>query len=136
MESLRRQWQNAFLPDRRVFPGLCSKPLEKSIADLRDIRPDYANLKINDEVLVFSPEEVELDDIIVIKPGERVPLDAVVTQGNPSVDTSALTGESIPRDIKPGGRDSQRKININSVIEARVIRKYKRVYRQQDTGSG
>lgn len=45
-----------------------------------DIRPDYANLKINDEVLVFSPEEVELDDIIVIKPGERVPLDAVVTR--------------------------------------------------------
>lgn len=98
---------------------------KKSIADLMDIRPDYANLKINDEVLVFSPEEVELDDIIVIKPGERVPLDAVVTQGSSSVDTSALTGESIPRDIKPGDEILSGSININSVIEARVIRKYK-----------
>lgn len=98
---------------------------KKSIADLMDIRPDYANLKINDEVLVFSPEEVELDDIIVIKPGERVPLDAVVTQGSSSLDTSALTGESIPRDIKPGDEILSGSININSVIEARVIRKYK-----------
>ena len=98
---------------------------KKSIADLMDIRPDYANLKINDEVLVFSPEEVELDDIIVIKPGERVPLDAVVTQGSSSVDTSALTGESIPRDIKLGDEILSGSININSVIEARVIRKYK-----------
>ena len=98
---------------------------KKSIADLMDIRPDYANLKINDEVLVFSPEEVELDDIIVIKPGERVPLDAVVTQGSSTVDTSALTGESIPRDIKPGDEILSGSININSVIEARVIRKYK-----------
>ena len=98
---------------------------KKSIADLMDIRPDYANLKINDEVLVFSPEEVELDDKIVIKPGQREPLDAVVTQGSSSVDTSALTGESIPRDIKPGDEILSGSININSVIEARVIRKYK-----------
>jgi len=98
---------------------------KKSIADLMDIRPDYANLKINDEVLVFSPEEVEIDDIIIIKPGERIPLDAVVTQGTSSVDTSALTGESLPRNIKAGDEILSGSININSVIEARVIRKYK-----------
>uniref|UniRef100_UPI00048DE5ED heavy metal translocating P-type ATPase n=1 Tax=Proteocatella sphenisci TaxID=181070 RepID=UPI00048DE5ED len=98
---------------------------KKSIADLMDIRPDYANLKINDEVLVFSPEEVEIDDIIVIKPGERIPLDAVVTEGTSSVDTSALTGESLPRSVKAGDEILSGSININSVIEARVIRKYK-----------
>lgn len=98
---------------------------KKSIADLMDIRPDYANLKINDEILLFSPEEVEIDDIIVIKPGERIPLDAVVTEGKSSVDASALTGESLPRNIKPGDEILSGSININSVIEARVIRKYK-----------
>ena len=64
-----------------------------------DIRPDYANLKVGDEIRKVSPEEVNIGDIIIVKPGEKVPLDGKVIEGNSMVDTAALTGESVPRDV-------------------------------------
>ena len=73
-----------------------------SIAALMNIRPDYANVQRGDMLEKVDPDEVKIDETIVIKPGERVPLDAVVLSGSSSIDTSALTGESLPRDVDAG----------------------------------
>lgn len=67
-----------------------------------DIRPDFANVEINGQIISTAPEEVEIGSITVIKPGERIPLDGIVEEGNSSIDTSALTGESMPRDVAAG----------------------------------
>lgn len=75
----------------------------RSIADLMDIRPDYANVMRNGTLVQVDPEEVLVGDIIVVKPGERIPLDGVVEEGRSALDTSALTGESVPRDVSVVG---------------------------------
>lgn len=97
---------------------------KKSITELMDIRPDYANVLINGEFHTLKPEEVEVDDIIEIKPGERIPLDSVVTEGYSSVDMAALTGESIPKSVKAGDEILSGCININGVIKAKVTKVY------------
>ena len=74
----------------------------KSIADLMDIRPDYAHVKRDGIIVKVDPDEVEVGEIIIIKPGEKVPLDSRIIEGYSTVDVSALSGESIPLDIKPG----------------------------------
>ncbi|MBQ3062540.1 MAG: cadmium-translocating P-type ATPase, partial [Clostridia bacterium] len=92
---------------------------------LMDIRPDYANIKREDgTVETVDPEEVRPDDIIVIKAGERVPLDAIVLEGHSSLDTSALTGESIPRDVSEGDPILSGCINQNGLLTARVTKEY------------
>ncbi|TAH68857.1 MAG: cadmium-translocating P-type ATPase, partial [Anaerolineaceae bacterium] len=96
----------------------------KSIADLMDIRPDYANVKKEDELIKTDPDEVRIGDIIVIKPGERVPLDARVIQGSSMVDTSALTGESVPRIVEVGNEILSGCINVNGLITAEVTKEY------------
>lgn len=97
---------------------------KKSIAELMDIRPDYANVMLNDELHMLSPEEVEVDDLIEIKPGERIPLDAVVVGGYSMIDTAALTGEAVPKSVKAGDEILSGCINLNGVITARVTKKY------------
>lgn len=97
---------------------------KKSIANLMDIRPDYANLKVGGELIKKTPDQIKIDDIIVIKPGERVPLDSVVILGTSSLDTSALTGESAPRDVESGDEILSGCININGLIEAKVKKSY------------
>ena len=72
----------------------------KSIAELMNIRPDYANLKIGDKIERVSPEQVKIGEIIIVKSGERIPLDGIVLDGTSYLDTSALTGESVPREVK------------------------------------
>ena len=94
----------------------------KSIRELMDIRPDYANVLREGEELVLDPEEVRIGEIIRIKPGERVPLDGVVVKGSGSLDTMALTGESMPRDVHPGEEIISGCINLNSVLEAEVTK--------------
>ncbi len=89
-----------------------------------DIRPDYANVKRGDEVIKVDPDEVQIGDIIVIKPGERVPLDGKVIEGNSMVDTSALTGESVPREVEVGHEILSGCINVNGVITAEVTKEY------------
>lgn len=79
--------------------GIAVGKSRKSISSLMEIRPDIANLKIGNEIEVVDPEEVEIGDIIVVKPGERVPLDGIVIEGSSMVDTSALTGESVLRSV-------------------------------------
>lgn len=74
----------------------------KSIAELMNIRPDYANLKIGDKIEKVSPEQVKIGDIIIVKSGERIPLDGIVLDGTSYLDTSALTGESVPREVQKG----------------------------------
>lgn len=95
-----------------------------SISDLMDIRPDYANVKRGDEILKVDPYEVELGETIVIRPGERVPLDGVVIDGHSMLDTSALTGESVPRDIEPGSEVLSGCINTNGLLTVTVTKNF------------
>jgi Cd2+/Zn2+-exporting ATPase len=107
-----------------LFQGYAVNKSRKSIADLMDIRPDYANV-VKDGILgKADPYDVEIGDIIVVKPGEKVPLDAVVIEGETTLDTSALTGESLPRDAKTGDLILSGCININGVITAKVQREF------------
>ena len=97
----------------------------KSITEYIDIRPEYANLKVGrNEEKVVPPQELKLRQVIVIRPGEKIPVDVVVTLGTGTVDMKALTGESTPKAVKPGDRLYSGSINLNSVLEARVVRLY------------
>ena len=102
------------------FQSYAVNKSRKSIAQLMDIRPDSANVIRDGEPVEVSPEEVEIGEIILIKPGERIPLDGVVCKGSSSLDTMALTGESLPRDVEEGdsvisGSQSLRCIEVVSI---------------------
>ncbi len=107
-----------------LFQDYAVDQSRKSIAGLMDIRPDYANVQRGDALEKVDPDAVKVDEIIVIKPGERVPLDAVVLSGSSSVDTSALTGESLPRDVDEGDMLLSGCINISGLVTARVTKEY------------
>ncbi len=96
----------------------------KSIKDLMNIRPDYANVIRNGEEKEVSPQEVAVDEIIIIKPGEKVPLDGIVTEGNSSLDTMALTGESIPREVLMGEEVISGCVNLTGVIKVKVSKEF------------
>ncbi|MDR2656784.1 MAG: cadmium-translocating P-type ATPase [Oscillospiraceae bacterium] len=96
----------------------------RSITALMDIRPDFANLKADGAVRRVSPEEVGVGDIIVVKPGEKIPLDGVVTEGRSALDTSALTGESLPRDVEPGNEVLSGSINKNGLLTVEVRKEF------------
>ena len=96
----------------------------KSIADLMDIRPEYANVKTENGVVKKYPGEVKVGDIIVVKPGERVPLDGKVVEGISAVDTSALTGEAMPRDVEPGSEVLAGFINRNGMLTIKAVREF------------
>jgi len=96
----------------------------KSIAELMDIRPDYANLRTDGGIVRADPDDVRAGDVIVIKAGERIPLDARVIEGRSAVDTAALTGESVPRDVFPGCDLVSGCINMNGLLTAEVTKEY------------
>lgn len=96
----------------------------RSIKDLMDIRPDFANLKRGDEITPVSPDDVDRGDIIVIKPGEKIPLDGQVIDGSSMVDTSALTGESVPRKVEKGDQVLSGTINKNGLLMVEVTKEY------------
>lgn len=96
----------------------------KSIASLMDIRPDYANVKKGDELVKVDPDEVQIGDIIVIKAGEKIPLDGKVIEGSSMIDTSALTGESVPRKVEVGSDILSGCININGIITVEVTKEF------------
>ncbi len=96
----------------------------KSISDLMQIKPDVANLKVGNSIKVVDPEEVEIGDFIIVKPGEKVPLDGVVVDGNSMVDTSALTGESVLRTVKSGDELLSGFINKNSLLTVKVTKSF------------
>ena len=107
-----------------LFQSYAVGKSRKSIASLMDIRPDYANVKKGDELVKVDPDEVQIGDIIVIKVGEKIPLDGKVIEGSSMIDTSALTGESVPREVEVGSDILSGCININGVITAEVTKEF------------
>lgn len=107
-----------------LFQSYAVGKTRKSIASLMDIRPDYANVKKGDELVKVDPDEVQIGDIIVIKAGEKIPLDGKVIEGSSMIDTSALTGESVPRVVEVGSDILSGCININGVITAEVTKEF------------
>ncbi len=103
-----------------LFQSIAVGKSRKSIAALMDIRPDYANVLRNGEAVTVSPEEVEIGETILIKPGEKIPLDAVITSGETSVNNAALTGESLPVECRVGDTLISGSVNLNGVVEAKV----------------
>ncbi len=107
-----------------LFQSYAVNASRKSISTLMDIRPDYANIEVDGVLKQVDPDEVAVGDTIVVKPGERIPLDGIVLEGASSVDTSALTGESMPRDLKEGSEALSGCINLNGVLSIRVIKEF------------
>lgn len=111
----------------QVGEYLQDKAVDKSranIAALMDVRPDYANLLRDGEAVRVSPEEVAVGDCILIRPGEKIPLDGVVIEGDSTVDTAALTGESLPRDVKAGDGVLSGCVNLTGLMTVRVTAAY------------
>lgn len=107
-----------------LFQSYAVAKSRKSIAGLMDIRPDYANVQRGDSLEKVDPDEVLIGETIVIKAGEKIPLDAVVISGSSTVDTSALTGESLPREVEEGDSLLSGCININGLLTARVTKEF------------
>ena len=106
------------------FQNMAVYKSKNSIVDLMNIKPDYANLKVNNSIEKVSPESVKIGDLIIVKPGEKVPLDGKIIEGNSTFDTSTLTGESIPRDIISGDEVLSGYINISSLITIKVSKPF------------
>ncbi|MDU5326691.1 MAG: heavy metal translocating P-type ATPase, partial [Campylobacter ureolyticus] len=96
----------------------------KSIKEAMSIAPDYANLKTENGVKKINPEDVKINDIIVVKPGEKVPLDGIITTGSSTLDTSALTGESLPLEVEKGTKILSGSVNINGLLEVKVTSEF------------
>jgi len=107
-----------------LFQSYAVSRSRQSIADLMDICPEYANLEKDGELVQTDPDDVEIGDIIVIKPGERVPLDGTVISGESMVDTSALTGESVPRRVETGSEIISGCINESGVLRVEVTKEF------------
>ena len=107
-----------------AFQRLAVNRSRKSISALMDIRPDFANLKVGNEIRKVTPEEVGIGDYIIVKPGEKIPLDGRIAEGSSALDTSALTGESLPRDVEPGNEVLSGSINKNGVLIIEVSKEF------------
>ena len=107
-----------------LFQSYAINKSRKSIADMMDIKPEYANVIRDNKSQKVDPDEVKIDEIIEIKPGERVPLDAIIVKGETTLDTSALTGESVPVEVREGATILSGCININALILAKVTKEY------------
>lgn len=107
-----------------VFQGYAVNKSRKSISSLMNIRADHANVLRDDKEIRVSPEDVSIGEFIIIKPGERVPLDGTVLEGTSFIDTSALTGESVPREVTTGNEILSGSINNNGVLKVKVDKEY------------
>lgn len=107
-----------------LFQSVAVGRSRRSISALMDIRPDYANVEENGELLRVDPDEVAVGTVIVVQPGEKVPIDGVVTEGTSSLNTAALTGESLPRDVKPGEEVISGCVNMTGVLKVRTTREF------------
>lgn len=106
------------------FQNLAVGKSRKNISSLMDIRPDYANIERDGELLKVSPDEVKVGSIITVRPGEKIPLDGTVTDGSSSLNTCALTGESLPRDVKVGDGVISGCINMSGVLKIRTEKEF------------
>ena len=107
-----------------LFQSVAVGKSRKNIASLMDIRPDHANIEVDGKLVEADPEEIEQGQLIVVKPGERIPLDGTVIDGTSSVDTSALTGESVPRTVRVGDSVISGCINQSGVLKVEVTKEY------------
>ena len=107
-----------------LFQSYAVDKSRKSISSLMDIRPDFANVEREEKIEKVDPDEVKIGEIIVVKPGEKVPLDGIVVEGKTSLDTKALTGESLPREISENDEILSGSINLNGVIKIKVTKEY------------
>ncbi len=108
-----------------IFEAFSTDTAKRSIAEMIDIRPQYAIRKVKGKEQQVDPSELKRNHIIIIKPGERIPVDAVITSGTTTIDTKAVTGESVPVSAGPGDRIYSGCINLRGVVEARVSKVYK-----------
>ena len=107
-----------------LFQSYAVGKSRRSIASLMDIRPDYANIEQDGQLLQVDPEEVPVGSVIVVQPGERVPLDGIVLSGTSALNTAALTGESLPRDVAPGDEIISGCINMTGLLTVRTTREF------------
>jgi len=107
-----------------LFQSYAVGKSRRNIGDLMDIRPDYANIEEDGELTKVDPDEVEIGTIIIVQPGEKIPIDGIVEEGKASLDTSALTGESVPRSVKEGDEVISGCINTNGVLKIRTTREF------------
>ena len=105
-----------------LFQSYAVGKSRKSIAAMMDIAPDYANIERDGKLVQVDPDEIQIGDVIVVKPGERVPIDGIVIDGSSQLDTAALTGESIPRHVEEGGEVISGCINMTGVLRVRTIK--------------
>ena len=107
-----------------LFQSYAVDKSRKSISTLMDIRPDFANVERNEEIQKVNPEDVKLKETIIVKPGEKVPLDGIVVEGKTTLDTKALTGESLPKEVVEGEEVLSGTINLSGVIKIEVTKEY------------
>ena len=107
-----------------LFQSYAVGKSRRNISDLMDIRPDYANIENNGTLEKVDPDEIEIGSVIVVQPGEKVPIDGIVLEGNSSLNTSALTGESLPRDIKAGDAIISGCINMSGVLKIKTTKEF------------
>ena len=113
-----------FYQTGELFQSYAVGKSRKNISALMDIRPDYANIEINGKLEKLDPDEVGVDSTIVVQPGEKVPLDGIVIEGSSSLNTSALTGESLPRDVKQGDEIISGCINMTGVLKIQTTKEF------------
>ena len=107
-----------------LFQSYAVDKSRKSISSLMDIRPDFANVYRNEKIEKVNPDEVKIGEVIIVKPGEKVPLDGNIVEGKTALDTKALTGESMPREVREGDDILSGCINLNGVIKIEVKKEY------------
>ncbi|MBQ8691670.1 MAG: heavy metal translocating P-type ATPase [Synergistaceae bacterium] len=115
-----------FYQTGELFQGYAVGKSRRSISDLMDIRPDYANIENAEtgELEQVDPDEVEIGSVIVVQAGEKIPIDGIITEGSSSLNTSALTGESVPRDVKTGDEVISGCINLNGLLKVKTTREF------------
>ena len=107
-----------------LFQSAAVGKSRKNISELMDIRPDYANIEQDGEIIKADPDEVEPGTIIIVNPGEKIPIDGIVVDGNSTLNTSALTGESVPRTAEPGDEVISGCINLNGVLKIKTTKEF------------
>ena len=113
-----------FYQTGELFQSYAVGKSRKNISALMDIRPDYANIELDGKLIQTDPDDIEIGTVIVVNPGEKVPIDGVVIEGNSSLDTAALTGESLPRDVKIGDEIISGCVNMTGVLKIRTTKEF------------
>ena len=107
-----------------LFQSYAVGKSRKNISELMDIRPDYANIEVDGKLTQVDPDEVAIGSVIVVQPGEKVPIDGVIVEGSSTLNTSALTGESVPRDAKCGDEIISGCINMSGVLKIKTTKEF------------